>query len=90
MMREYSKKYYSHLRKYHKGDILSRYTADTLKVSEGVSSILPDFAKFITKLISAFAALFILNKIFTSVFIAGGIVVIFFCKAFEKTGLKAS
>ncbi|AUG57181.1 ABC transporter ATP-binding protein [Acetivibrio saccincola] len=88
MMREYSKKYYSHLRKYHKGDILSRYTADTLKVSEGVSSILPDFAKFITKLISAFAALFILNKIFTSVFIAGGIVVIFVARLLRNRAKK--
>ena len=77
MLEQYAKKDYSHLKKYQKGDILSRFTTDTLKVSESAATILPDFAKFFTKLISAFTVLFILNKIFTSIFIVGGIIVIF-------------
>jgi ATP-binding cassette subfamily B protein len=88
MMREYAKKHYSHLRKYHKGDVLSRYTVDTLKVSESAATILPDFAKFFTKLISAFTALFILNKVFTSIFIAGGIVVIFAARLLRNRAKK--
>ncbi|MDQ2087367.1 ABC transporter ATP-binding protein [Herbivorax sp. ANBcel31] len=77
MLSEYTKKDYSYIKKYHKGDILSRFTADALKVSEGVSTILPNFVKFFTKLISAFTVLFILNKVFTLVFVAGGIIVLF-------------
>lgn len=88
MMKEYTKKHYSHLRKYHKGDILSRFTADTLKVSESAATILPDCAKFFTKLICAFTVLFILNKVFTSVFIAGGIVVIFVARLLRNRAKK--
>ncbi|TYQ15945.1 UNVERIFIED_CONTAM: ABC-type multidrug transport system fused ATPase/permease subunit [Acetivibrio alkalicellulosi] len=74
---KFVQKEYSHMQQYHKGDVMSRITSDILKVSENVATVIPDSVKLLTKLFSVFTVLFILNRVFTVIFLVVGTVVFF-------------
>ncbi|MDP4152621.1 MAG: ABC transporter ATP-binding protein [Bacillota bacterium] len=78
---------YSNTMKFHSGDLLNRLTSDVTVVSEGISNILPNFAGLMTKLISSLVILFMLDKMFTLIFILGGLL-LFFTTKFFRSRLK--
>ena len=56
---------YAHTAKYHSGELMNRLTSDITVVTEGITTILPDFAGLLTKLLGAFAVLCIFDPAFT-------------------------
>lgn len=66
------KKDYGEVSKYHSGDILTRITSDFSVITNGVTSIIPDFLMLITRVVASFIAVLYLDHVF-------GIICIFVC-----------
>lgn len=78
------KKDYQGVTKYHTGEIQNRMTSDVTTISEGFTTILPNLVNFVVRLVCAFIYLVALDKVFTLVFLVGGILVFIFSFLFRK------
>lgn len=78
------KKDYQGVTKYHTGEIQNRMTSDVTTISDGFTTILPNLINFVVRLVCAFVYLVVLDKVFTLVFLVGGILVFAFSFLFRK------
>lgn len=78
------RKDYQGVTKYHTGEIQNRMTSDVTTISDGFTTILPNLVNFIVRLVCAFVYLVVLDKVFTLVFLVGGILVFAFSFLFRK------
>ena len=81
------KKDYSKITQYHTGELQNRMFSDVSVIADGFTTILPSMLLFITRLVSAFIYLVIIDKIFALVFLIGGVFV-FLCTQFFRKTLK--
>lgn len=77
-------KNYIKISKFHTGEIQNRMTSDVTTISEGFTTILPNFIYLIVKLIGAFIYLTVIDKIFAFAFMIGGAFVFIFSMLFRK------
>ena len=85
MLKSIMKKDYASVSKYHTGELQNRMFNDVTVISEGFTTILPSVLYFLVKLLSAFAYLIVIDKIFALVFLIGGIAVFLCTQLFRKT-----
>ena len=85
MLKSIMKKDYASVSAYHTGELQNRMFNDVTVISEGFTTILPSILFFLVRLISAFAYLVVIDKIFALVFLVGGLFVFFFTQIFRKT-----
>ncbi|WP_288312600.1 ABC transporter ATP-binding protein [uncultured Eubacterium sp.] len=78
------KKDYQGVTKYHTGEIQNRMTSDVTTISDGFTTIVPSLVNFVVRLVCAFIYLVALDKVFTLVFLVGGILVFAFSFLFRK------
>lgn len=78
------KKDYQGVTKYHTGEIQNRMTSDVTTISDGFTTIVPSLVNFVVRLLCAFIYLVALDKVFTLVFLVGGILVFIFSFLFRK------
>lgn len=69
---------------HHSGELLNRINSDVNVVVNGVSTVLPNFFSLITKLVSAFFAMFMLDRTFAFIAIAIGPPVIIAATVYSK------
>lgn len=74
---------YAQTAKYHSGELMNRLTGDIAVVTGGITTILPDFAGLLTKLLGALAVLCLFDPTFTLVFAGGGVLLFFTTKYFR-------
>ncbi|AOY77993.1 ABC transporter ATP-binding protein [Clostridium formicaceticum] len=84
LLGEIFQKDYAHTGKYHSGELMNRLTSDIIIVSEGVTTILPDFVGLLTKLLSAFVVLCVFDRTFALIFAAGGLLLFLTTKYFRE------
>nr|WP_207736010.1 ABC transporter ATP-binding protein [Eubacterium sp. 1001713B170207_170306_E7] len=82
------KKDYRAVMAYHSGDLLNRLTSDVQAIANGVTSLLPTFSGLITKIVSAFWVLCVLDWRFSLIFALAGAVMFVVTRFFRKR-LKA-
>ena len=85
MLKSIMKKDYASVGKYHTGELQNRMFNDVNVISEGFTTILPSVLYFLVKLISAFAYLIVIDRIFAVVFLIGGVAVFLCTQVFRKT-----
>ena len=69
---------------HHSGELLNRINSDVNVIVNGVSTVLPSFFSLIAKLVSAFGAMFMLDKTFAFIAIAIGPPVILAATVYSK------
>lgn len=85
MLNVIMKKDYAAVSAYHTGELQNRMFNDVAIISDGFTSILPNFLFFVVKLLCAFAYLIVIDKIFALVFFVGGLLVFLSTMAFRGT-----
>lgn len=85
MLQTIMKKDYGSVTKYHSGELQNRMFNDVTVISDGFTTILPNMLYFIVKLVSAFTYLIVIDKIFSLVFLVGGVCVFLCTQLFRKT-----
>ncbi len=85
MLKSIMKKDYASVSKYHTGELQNRMFNDVTVISDGFTTILPSVVFFIVRLVSAFAYLVVIDRIFAIVFLVGGIAVFLCTRMFRKT-----
>ncbi len=85
MLKSIMKKDYSSVTAYHSGELQNRMFNDVTIISDGFTTILPNVIFFVVKLLCAFGYLVKIDKIFTLVFLVGGVFVFFCTQMFRKT-----
>lgn len=78
---------YMRVAAYHSGDVLNRLTNDTGVVAQGASSILPNVAEFVARLVFAFAILLYYDWVFAALAV-GAAVLVFIGSLFLRPLLK--
>ena len=76
---------YASVTKYHTGELQNRLFNDVSVVTGGFTSIIPQAAYFITRLITSFIYLIVIDKFFALVFLVGGTFVFSVTRIFRKT-----
>ncbi len=79
---------FSVLSGYHTGELQNRMTSDTVIIADGIASVMPNAAAMLVKTTGAAIVLFTLDIRFASVFITGGILLIFVTYLFRKAMKK--
>lgn len=87
MLQTIMKKDYAAITAYHSGELQNRMHNDVNVITDGFTTILPSAVLFITRLVSAFSYLVVIDRIFALVFLVGGTGV-FFCTQFFRKTLK--
>ena len=75
---------FSALSAYHTGELQNRMTSDTVIIADGITAVLPNMTAMLVKIAGAAIVLFMLDIRFASVFITGGILLIFVTYSFRK------
>lgn len=75
---------FSVLSDYHTGELQNRMTSDTVIIADGITAVLPNMTAMLVKIAGAAIVLFMLDIRFASVFITGGILLIFVTYSFRK------
>jgi len=75
---------YKSVSAYHSGDLLNRINSDVNVVVTGVVDIAPSLLSFATRLIAAFAAMFVLEPMFSCVFLIIGPIVLFASRIYSR------
>ena len=78
------KKDWQSISAHHSGELLNRINSDVAVVVNGVTAILPNIFSLVTKLVSAFWAMFLLDRTFAFIAIAIGPPVIFAATLYSK------
>ncbi len=87
MLKSIMKKDYAKITQYHTGELQNRIHNDVNVITDGFTTILPSAVLFVTRLVCAFAYLVVIDKIFSVVFLVGGVLV-FLCTQFFRKTLK--
>ncbi len=85
MLRKILSKDYAGVTSYHTGELQNRMFNDASIVTDGFMTIIPNAVYFITKLVSAFIYLVIIDRFFALVFLLGGLFVFSVTRIFRKT-----
>lgn len=75
---------YSLIGKYHSGEIVTRATQDSAEIAAATVSITPSVVGMAVQTAGSLAALFLIDGVFTSILLAGGIIVIGITAASRK------
>lgn len=75
---------YKEISRYHSGDLVSRLTQDAAEISNDTVGLMPATAGMVTQLVGSVGALFFIDKIFTAILIAGGILLVAITAFFRK------
>lgn len=74
---------YARITEFHSGELLTRLTADVTVVSDGVTTLLPTVVSLLTRLICAFAVLLSLDRTFSLIFAAAGLLLFLLTRLFR-------
>ena len=88
LLRKILHKDYTRTTQYHSGDLMNRLTGDIFVVSDGIATILPDLASFVTRLLGVLAVLYIFHPAFALVFTVGGLL-LFLAAGFFRDRMKS-
>ncbi len=77
-------KQYTAVKEYHSGEILNRFTMDINVVVENVVTLIPHTLSIVTKLIGGLTFLLMVEPVFTSILIVGGVLLGAFLQAFSR------
>lgn len=75
---------FSTLSAYHTGELQNRMTSDTVIISDGITTVLPNVTAMLVKISGAVIVLMSLDSRFASIFIVGGILLICVTYSFRK------
>lgn len=84
LINELVKKNYMQLGNYHSGKFMNRFFSDIPIISDGFTTILPKLVFLMTKVIFGIGVLFVLNRNFTFLLLAGGLFIIGLTSLFRK------
>ena len=68
-------KKYNSINKYHSGELMNRLTSDIKIITDGITTIVPNFLYFVTQFTGAFVVLIFFDWKFTLLFIAAGVII---------------
>lgn len=74
---------YAKVSEYHSGELMNRMTSDVSVISEAVTSILPNFAGFLTKFIFALVMILTIQPLIGIIYSVGGVLVLFAARLFR-------
>lgn len=74
---------YTHIMQYHSGELMNRLTGDIRVTSEGLTTLLPNFAGLVTKMVCALAVLYIFDPLFAVIFACGGLALLLTIRFFR-------
>lgn len=77
------KKSYAHITKYHTGEMLNRLNDDVFNICNTITTLIPNVAFIVVKLIGIFIVLFTIDPLFTFLFLAVGVGVFIFSSLFK-------
>lgn len=77
------KKSYAQITKYHTGEMLNRLNDDVHSIASTITTLIPNVAFIVVKLIGVFVVLFTIDPLFTALFLAVGIGVFLFSSLFK-------
>jgi len=80
---EIIKKDYSSVSAFHSGEIINRMFNDVAVVSDNVSTLVPNIAGLITRLLGALVAVYLVDRTFALVILCGGVGLFVFARAFR-------
>ena len=66
---------YSRMKEYHTGELMNRITSDTLVVTDGVVTLLPDFLSMVVRIVGVLIVMGAIEPKIAAVFLIGGCVV---------------
>lgn len=75
---------YTIINTYHSGELLNRLSSDVSVVSDGISNSIPQFASFLTRLVTAIIIMIKIDSTFVGLLIAVGIICILISLVFRK------
>ncbi len=84
LLRAIIKKDYATVTKHHSGELMTYMTSDIAIITEGITSILPNVAGMITRIVGAFSVLCVMDLTFAVIFVVGGILVFFVTLFFRR------
>lgn len=79
-----TRKKWSELNKYHSGELVNRIKNDSAVITNGIMHILPNGARFITRVILAVISLFAIDKQFTVIICGASVLLIGFGRIYSK------
>lgn len=79
-----TKKNYADINAYHSGELLNRLTSDIVVVTSTITTLIPQIAFLVVKLIGVFLVLFSIDYMFTLILFAGGFLFLLFSQVFKK------
>lgn len=79
---------YLKISEHHSGELMTRLTSDTSIVSQAVTSIVPNIASMLTRLVCAFTVLFFFDKLFAFLFLIAGVLLFVFTRVFRGSMKK--
>lgn len=74
---------YTAMSGYHSGELLNRLFNDVNVVSDNVSTLVPNIAGLVTRLVGALVAVYLVDKTFALVILCGGIFLFIFARLFR-------
>ncbi len=74
---------YTHIMQYHSGELMNRLTGDIRVTSEGLTTLLPNFAGLVTKMVCALAVLYVFGPLFAVIFACGGLALLLTIRFFR-------
>lgn len=77
------KKSYAQISKYHTGELLNRLNDDISSIAHAITTLVPNIAFIVVKLVGIFVVLFSIDAMFTLVFIGVGVGVFVFSSLFK-------
>lgn len=83
LYRQMLKKNYAQITKYHTGELVNRLNDDINMISNTITTIIPNVAFIVVKLIGIFVVLFTIDPLFTFLFLAVGVGVFLFSSLFK-------
>lgn len=75
---------YTLINTYHSGELLNRLSSDVSVISDGISNSIPQFASFLTRLVTAIIIMVSIDKTFVGLLLAVGVICILISVAFRK------
>lgn len=77
------KKDYSSVSRFHSGEIINRMFNDATIVSDNVSTLVPSVVGLFTRLLGALVAVYLVDRVFATVILIGGVALFLFARTFR-------
>lgn len=84
LFRDILKKNYRDIRGYHSGELMNRLTSDISVVTSMITTIIPQIAYLVVKLVGVFIVLFSIDYLFALIFFIGGFIILLVSQFFKK------